>query len=81
MDLNCCISHFQTVSDRTQGRLLMPLGSCLWPRPKGIWRMFWLTSKPYHSPASVEALDELLRQRTGIQMGKDDGLSNLLDSS
>lgn len=57
----------------------MQFESCLWPRPKVIWRMFLPTNKPFRSLASVVELGELLRQRTATQMVKDVGLLNLQD--
>lgn len=62
---------------RIHERLLMPSESCPWPRQKDTWRMFWLTSRLFHSDVSVEVLDELLRPKIGIQMDKDAGLLNL----
>lgn len=64
---------------RTLERQPMQFESCLWPRPKGIWRMFLPTNKPFRSLASVVELGELLRQRTATQMVKDVGLLNLQD--
>lgn len=61
---------------RTQEKLPMPSGNCLWRRPRGIWRMLWPINRPFPSHDSAVVLDVLLRQRTGIQMDKDDGLSN-----
>lgn len=65
---------------RTQERQPMPSGGCLWPRLRGIWRMFWLINRPFLSHASAVVLDVLPRQRIGIQMDKDAGPSNLLSS-
>lgn len=62
---------------RTQGKLHMLSESCHWPRPRGTQRMCLPTNRPFLSVASVVVLDELLRQRTGIPMVKDVGLSNL----
>lgn len=42
--------------------------------------MLWLTSKPYHSPASVAVLGELHRLKTVIQMVKVAGRLNLQSS-
>lgn len=58
----------------------MPSGSYLWSRLRGIWKMLWPTNRLYPSLASVVVLDVLLRQRTGIQMAKDAGQSNLQSS-
>ena len=62
---------------RTLVRPPMLSVSCIWPRLKGIWRMFLPTNKPFHSNASAVELGALLRQRTAILMDKDAGLSNL----
>lgn len=61
---------------RTQEKLPMPSGNCLWRRLRGIWRMLWPINRPFPSHDSAVVLDVLLRQRIGIQMDRDDGLSN-----
>lgn len=68
------------LSVRILGRLPMLLGNCPWRRLKDIWRMFWLTSKPFRSGASVGVLDGLHRLKTVILMARGAGLSNLQSS-
>jgi hypothetical protein len=71
---------FALILFRTHVRQLLPSGSCISPRLKGILRMWLPTSKPFPSVGTVAVLDVQHKLSLATPMVRDVGLPSLLGS-